>query len=261
MRDLSALSVRALVLASTSALLLAACSQEEAPEQIVLQDNSDPLMSAALADQIMVDPDMINRNGANRAASFGAADGSVPHPDSGSDAVFAAREEAVALVGGRQAMLSAPQPERVEGELPPEAALSVAARAASARAASSVSGADDCAAQAEFSAIWAARMPVSFPVYPRGAVHEAAGTDAGDCHLRVVNFTTPVPLAEVMDFYFTRASRDGFTVQRIVQDGEDILGGTLASAQSETGEEQSFMVFARIQSDGMTSVDLVTTGG
>lgn len=227
-------------------LLLAACGGEGEDVSAVTVEYSDPLMTAALADQIMVDPDMINRNGAPTAASFLDQDGTIPRPDVGPDAIRAARDEAIALVGGTAAMRRAPQPDRVAGELPPEAALSVAARAASV-------GNDgrDCAAIAEFSAIWAARMPETFPVYPRGAVAEAAGTDANGCGLRVVNFATPVPLGEVMDFYFSRAQAAGFTIQRIMQDGDDILGGTREGA--------SFMVFARSDGTGLTSVDLVTT--
>ena len=205
-------------------------------------------MDAALADQIMVDPDMVNRNSANLVASFPSQDGFVPVPDAGSAAIMAAREEAIAMLGGAAALRHAPEPTRVEGELPPEAALSVAARAASAG-----EGMEDCAALAEFSAIWAARLPEAFPVYPRGAVHEAAGSDAGACKLRVVNFTTPVPLADVMDFYFTRADAAGFEIQRVLQDGDDVLGGTKGGA--------SVMVFARSRDDGMTDFDLVTSGG
>lgn len=240
--------LRVLLLAGTPALLLSACGQEESAPLPAAQEISDPLMDAALADQIMVDPDMVNRNTANRAISLGPEDASIPLPDRGSDAASAAREEALEFVGGTAAMRRAPQPQRVEGELPAAARLSVAARAASAG-----EGNVDCAEIAQFSAIWAARMPQDFPVYPRGAVHEAAGTDENGCSLRVVNFSTPVPLGEVMDFYFTQGSKAGFETQRILQDGEDILGGT---AQS-----RSFMVFARTGDDGMTVVDLVTTGG
>ena len=237
-----------LPLAAVACLALAACGDEAAQAPVAV-DHADPLMDGALADHIMVDPDMVARNGANQAASFASGDGAIPLPDAGPEAIAAARAEAIAMVGGSAAMRRAPQPERVEGELPPEAALSVAARAAAVPGA----GNRDCAALAQFSAIWAARLPDQFPVYPRGAVHEAAGTDEGRCRLRVVNFTTPVPVAEVMDFYYTRATTGGFAVQRVMQDGDDVLGGTKGAA--------SFMVFARPGEGGQTAVDLVTTGG
>jgi hypothetical protein len=99
---------------------------------------------------------------------------------------------------------------------------------------------------------WAARLPGAFPVYPRGAVQEAAGTDAAGCSLRVVNFVTPVPLGEVMDFYYSRARTAGFTTQRELQSGDDVLGGTKGSA--------SYVVYARRLPSGHTEVDLVTSG-
>lgn len=236
-----------MLLAGGPLLLLAACGRDEGDSAPIVQHIGDPLMDAALSEQILVDPDMVNRNTANRAISLGPEDGSVPLPDRGTDAARAARDEALELVGGINAMRRAPQPERVDGKLPESARLSVAARAASAGDSNR-----DCASVAEFSAIWAARMPEAFPVYPRGAVQEAAGTDANGCRLRVVNFVTPVALGEVMDFYFTRGDSNGFAMQRVLQDGEDVLGGTQGN--------RSFMVFARTQDDGMTAVDLVTTG-
>jgi hypothetical protein len=228
-------------------MLMSACGQEDASGAATAPDHSDPLMTAALADQIMVDPDMVNRNSANHAASLASADGSIPRPDAGPEAAIAARDEALALVGGSAALRRAPAPERIEGELPPEATLSVAARAAA------TPDGHDCAAQAQFGAVWAARMPPAFPVYPRGAVQEAAGSDSGQCRLRVVNFTTPVTLNDVLDFYYTRAIADGFVVQAITQGQDNVLGGVR--------QERSFMVFARPAAGGQTSVDLVTTGG
>lgn len=242
-------SGRKLSVLGAACLLLSACEQEADGAGSLVAEHTDPLMSAALADQIMVDPDMVGRNGANQAASFVATDGALPQPDGGPEAARAARDEALALIGGSAALRRAPQPERIEGELPPEAALSVAARAAAATG----GGARDCAALAQFSAAWAARLPDGFPVYPRGAVHEAAGTDQGRCHLRVVNFTTPVSLPDVLDFYYTRAMAEGFVVQAIMQGEDHVLGGVR--------QGRSFMVFARAAAAGQTSVDLVTTGG
>ena len=108
-----------------------------------------------------------------------------------------------------------------------------------------------CAERAENTARWAARLPQPFPVYPRGAVQEAAGTDAAGCALRVVSFVTPVPLGEVLDFYFTRARDAGFSAQRVLQDGDDVLAGAKGSA--------SYVVYARRLPSGNTEVDLVTS--
>lgn len=230
-------------------LPLAGCERGEDSLARTRPDHSDPLMEGALADHIMVDPDMVARNGANQAVSFLPGNGALPLPDAGPEAAAAARAEAIALLGGSALLRRAPDAVPVEGALPPEAALSVAARAAS-----TANGANrDCAALARFSAVWAARLPAAFPVYPRGAVHEAAGTDEGKCRLRVVNFTTPVTPGDVMDFYYSRALAAGYSAQRVMQDGDDVLGGSNGQA--------SFMVFARTAPGGQTSVDLVTAGG
>ncbi|HZF46472.1 MAG TPA: hypothetical protein VEZ26_09055, partial [Sphingomonadaceae bacterium] len=80
-----------------------------------------------------------------------------------------------------------------------------------------------------------------------------AGTDEGNCALRVVNYLTAVPLDEVVDFYFTRASAAGFTAQRVKEDGDDVLGGTKGKA--------SFVIYVRALPKGGTEVDLITNGG
>ena len=69
----------------------------------------------------------------------------------------------------------------------------------------------------------------------------------------MVNFVTPVPLGEVMDFYFTRARSAGFSAQRVLQQGDDVLAGVKGRA--------SFVVYARRLPTGNTEVDLVTSGG
>ncbi len=225
-------------------LLLAACdSGDQAPKS-----EGDPAMNAALQDRIMVDPDLVGQNRANAAAVLPDGDGSIPVEDSSAEATAAARADALKLVGGPGRMKKAPAARQVSGSLPAGATLTAAARAAA-----SPGGSENCAEAATYSASWAAKMPAAFPVYPRGAVQEAAGTDTGKCRLRVVNFLTPVPLDEVIDFYFTRASNAGFSTDRALIDGENTLGGTKAGS--------SFVVYARKQKNGLTSVDLVTNGG
>jgi hypothetical protein len=237
--------VRKSILLLTPLLLLAGCDRGEEPPVEVAE--GDPAMADALGEQIMVDPDLVGQNRANNAASTGSPDGSLPAADRSPQALAAARADALKLVGGPGAMKKAPQAREVSGTLPADSVLTAAARAAA-----SPGGKGDCAAQARYTAQWAARLPSTFPVYPRGAVQEAAGTDEGDCALRVVNFTTPVPLSEVLDFYYTRASAAGFSAQHVVDGEDNVVGGAKGS--------QSFMVYARRLPDGGTSVDLVTGG-
>jgi hypothetical protein len=236
--------VHRLPIALCGALLLAGCGSDEGA---VAEPEDDPALTAALGEQIMVDPDLVGQNRANSAAAMPSEDGSLPTVDNTPEAIAAARAEALRLVGGPGKMKKAPEPREVSGALPADAALTAAARVAAAP------GADaDCADRARYTMQWAAELPRPFPVYPRGAVQEAAGTDAGDCALRVVNFVTPVPLGEVMDFYFTRARNAGFSTQRVLQDGDDVLAGLKGRA--------SYVLYARRLPSGNTEVDLVTSG-
>jgi hypothetical protein len=221
---------------------LSACGGSEAP---AVADSGDPALTEALLVPLAADPDLASQNGANAAASLPSVGGSVPSLDTGPDAASRARSDALALVGGSAGMRQAPEAQADDGRLPAEAALSVAARAAL------VAGVGGCAGKAEYSAAWAARMPPAFPVYPRGAVQEAAGTDRDGCGLRAVTFRTPVPVSEVIDFYFTLAGRAGFSAQHKLQDGSDVLTGTKG--------QSSYAAYARQLGPELTEVDLVTS--
>jgi hypothetical protein len=234
-----------ILVAACAVLLLAGCGGGE--ETAAAETEDDPALSGALAEQIMVDPDLVGQNRANSAAAMPSHDGSLPTLDNNPEAIAAARSEALQLVGGPGLMRKAPEPQEIGGALPAGAALTAAARAAA-----SPHGNAGCAERAQYTMRWAASLPAPFPVYPRGAVQEAAGTDAGGCALRVVNFVTPVPLGEVMDFYFTRARAAGFSAQRVLQDGDDVLAGVRGKA--------SYVLYARRLPSGNTEVDLVTSG-
>jgi hypothetical protein len=214
------------------ALALAACGSG-AEEQGVAVTYDDPLMAAALADQIMIDPDMIDRNGANQLASFADPDGSMPRPDAGPEAAAAARAEALALVGGSEAMR--PVPESAASAPAPDAALA------------------RCAGRAQPGFRWAAVMPEAFPVYPRGAVLTSAGSDARGCTVRAISFATAVAVDDVLAFYATRAAAAGLSVQHTATDGESVLGAS--------GPAGRLQVRVRPGEGGLVLVDLTTLHG
>lgn len=232
--------------AALPALALAACGQRDAEQATSRED--DPALTGALGDEIMVDPDLAGDSEANSALTAGQRGGGLPTEDLSPEAVAAARADAVRFLGGSSALKRAPQAREIEGGLPPEATLSAAARAAA-----SPGGSGNCADKAEYTMVWADRLPAAFPVYPRGAVQEAAGTDDGPCALRVVTFQTGVPLDEVIDFYFSSARKAGYSAERVRDGGDDILGGTKGAA--------SYVLYARKLPSGATEVDLVTSGG
>ncbi|QYJ08232.1 hypothetical protein [Qipengyuania flava] len=222
--------------------LLAACG--DSAEDEAAGDAIDPASEQALNDELMTDPDMAGRNEANAALS-GTGNAAIPNIDKSPRAIEAARSRAAELVGGRSALSAAPEPRTLGENAAPSQAMQAAARAAVAP------GGENCGDKVNYTSAWAAKLPAAFPVYPRGNTQEAAGTDEGDCALRVVSFLTPVALDEVLAFYNTRAKDAGFSVEHVRAAGDNILSGTKGDA--------AYVVYARRLPQGVTEIDLVTT--
>lgn len=226
------------------ALLLAGCGSRKEAE--ARDGGGDPALTGALGDQIMVDPDLASQNrGDSALAGGGPATGELPPYARTPEAIAAARGEAERLVGG--AIVPAPSPETGLA-----AQVSRAATAAEIALAVPTAAGRNCAAKVTYTAGWSTRLPATFPIYPRAALQEAAGTDEGGCALRVVNFLTPVEVKDVIDFYHTRAHGAGFTAEYRVERADHVLGGTKGQG--------AFIVYARKRGDGLTDVDLVVSG-
>lgn len=226
--------------AAVLALPLAGCKSEKKPEQ---QAESDPAVTGALGEQIMVDPEMAGNQGAALAANERKIE--LPPQQRSPEAIQAARDEAMVLAGGN--LKSAPRPQGGSPSSLVASAATAAQVAEEARAASR-----DCTSKAQYSATWAAKLPKDLPVYPRGAVQEAAGTDADGCALRVVNFVSPVSPAEVIDFYFTKATGAGYDAQYRMDGADHVLGGRKGG--------QAYLIYARKLGNGLTEVDLIASG-
>ena len=219
------------------ALALAACGSAEKPEAV----GGDPALTGALADQIMVDPDLAAQNKGGAALSVaGPASAAIPAEARSPEAVAAAKAEALSAAGGTLQALPAASIGEANGDAP----VSLADLASA--------GGNPCASKVNYSANWAAQMPAAFPIYPRGHTQEAAGTDADGCKLRVVNFVTPVGVDDVLAFYFTRARGAGFDGEHRLEGTDHVLGGSKDSA--------AYVVYARRLDNGLTEVDLVTNG-
>lgn len=211
-------------------------------------EDQDPAVAGALADEIMVDPDLARQNSHNAALTGGGpASAAIPPEDTSAEAIAAARAEAVKLAGGPLQHV----PRAQSGSAAP-AGQTAALTASVALGRNGAGAGQDCAAKVEYTMGWAARLPAPFPVYPRGHVQEAAGTDAAGCRLRVVNFLTPVPLGEVADFYWTRARTAGFAATHRLDGGDHVIDGARGAA--------AYVVYLR-QRGALTEVDLVTNGG
>ncbi len=222
--------------------LLAACSDKG--EEDTAGDAMDPATEQALNDELMTDPDMAGRNEANAALS-GTGNAAIPNIDKSPRAIEAARSRAAELVGGSDELS------------PPPAAKAIGANAADSRAmvaaaqAAVAPGGMNCAESVQYGSGWAAKLPAAFPVYPRANTQEAAGTDEGDCALRIVSFVTPVALNEVLSFYSARADDAGYSIEHVTKAGDDILSGMKG--------DSAYVVYGRRLSGGVTQIDLVTT--
>ncbi|WP_294077779.1 hypothetical protein [Sphingomonas sp.] len=229
-------------------LALASCGggqdqNVDALDDEIAGNSADPQLMGALQDQIMVDPQLAQQSNKDAirppsqpysapvpAETVAAAtparpkDGELlkaPAPSEGKSDAIAAREEAVTLGG-------------------------LAARQKDPRTA-------QCATKLNYSAAWAARMPADMPLHPQARIVEAAGAEGGACGLRVVSFSTPQPLETMIDWYYTRAIRGGYTAEHQVKDGQHVLGGTKGDA--------AYVVFLSARADGGTDLDLIANRG
>jgi len=231
--------IRRLIAAGLASLALAGCDgNDDTPKP----GETDPALSGALSEPLMVDPELSGDQGAAVAVNDGSV--TLPPEDRSPEARANARKGALAMAGGT--LLPLPQPGKGGA-----GALAGNALTAAQVAGSSAAAGRGCAAKVQYSNTWAAQLPAEFPVYPRGAVQEAAGTDSGGCALRVVNFLTPVTPADVMAFYYTRAKRAGLPADYRLEGGDHVLGGRKGS--------RAYVVYARDR-QGITEVDLVASG-
>src|SRR5206468_62494 len=115
----------------------------------------DPALTSALEDQIMVDPNLVQQAHPNSARPPETPVQAQYPADGGNAAAGAGGGQARgAAAGGGDAQISA------------------------------------CGTPFVYGNEWAGRLPPEFPSYPGGRVTEAAGSDRGNCHMRVVTFTT-----------------------------------------------------------------------
>jgi hypothetical protein len=222
-------------------LALAACEGERA-EQAKLDDldkelvgnAADPALTEALEDQIMVDRDLA---GQQRGAAPGGTGQPIPP-----DRRRAQAQAEYALKNGK--LLRAPAPGKVEatgGGAPTLGELAARQKGGS------MAG---CADKLSYSARWAARLSADTPVYPGANVVEAAGGDEAPCRMRVVTFRAPAAKQAILDYYYTKAVRGGYSAEHQSDGREHVLGGTKGN--------DAFVLFLRDLPGGGTEVDLVS---
>jgi hypothetical protein len=165
----------------------------------IIGNDTDPALTSALEDQIMVDPALTqqsNRNAVRAPQTPGQAQ--YPLPQGGQQA-GRRRAEVRGTGAGAQANAA------------PEAAEL---------------GSRGCGPDFNYDMRWARALPAAFPVYPGSRITDAAGADTAECRARVVTFTTADPAQRVLDYYAGRATRSGYSAEHQRREGDHILAGT-----------------------------------
>ena len=200
---MKAARLRARVACLAATVALASCGgAQEAADPLA---DVDPSVGRALNDQLLTDPDLTSVNEAN-AALTRSGDNSLPRDVDNPEAIRAAQDRATELLGGTRSVPDLPAAVALEPE-PDESPFVVLEDTAQ-----GVPGASRCMAGTRYGAVWAARLPKIIPIYPRGTLTEAFGSDIGGCRLRAVRFRSPVPAEDIARYYLGRGRSAGYSV-------------------------------------------------
>jgi len=226
-------------------IALAACGKQPAAEsdldrldrQLTQGNQGDPTLTAALRDQIMVDPSLSQSANNKSVRPPNRPDpGAVPPDDIG------AKDDGV----DPATLKSTPQPGDCPDCRTADGALTLGELALRQRNGSMA----DCARRLGYSATWAARMPAQVPLYPDARVSEAAGAD---CGLRVVSFTSRAPVMKILAWYYTRTSNAGFAADHQRDGVRHVLGGTKG--------DDAYIIYAVPHDGGGSDIDIITNHG
>ena len=212
-------------------------------------NSSDPAMTSALHDQIMVDPALAQQSNADSVRPPAQPySGGVPP-------VGIAQTPGAAPAGGgtSETIKSTPAPASKDCPGCTAARESLTLGALASRQKDRRTSA--CAGAMRYSASWADRLPPDVPLYPGARVVEAAGANTDACQLRAVTFSTNVPLQTVLDWYYTRVTGNGYSAEHQSDGSEHTLGGT------RDRDGGAYVLFLSGRRDGGTDVDLVANNG
>lgn len=205
----------------------------------------DPALTAALRDQIMVDPALVQQ----------ANDDAVRPPPMPQLGALPADGIASAVkplgTGGAEPPLRSAPPASAPCR---QCAIARQSLTLGALAEKQGGRTGQCAAQIAYSTSWANRLPAAVPLYPDARVAEAAGADGAGCALRVVSFASMAPMQRLLDYYYTKTTAAGYAAEHGSDGAEHVLAGTRRAGGA-------FLVVLRKRSDGGTDVDLMADGG
>ncbi|MGY2734993.1 hypothetical protein ACVWYO_002667 [Sphingomonas sp. UYP23] len=244
-------------------LALLACGKRDGERDLDTLDNelvdagtaapnsSDPAMTSALHDQIMVDPSLAQHSNANSVRPPAQPySGGVPPVTIAQTAGNPAGTDGSA-VSQRAKQAPPPASKTCPGCQVARDSLTLGALAAG----QADNRTSSCAGAMRYSASWADRVPADVPLYPAARVVEAAGAETGTCHLRAISFATNASLKTVIDWYYTRVTNAGFSAEHQSDGAEHTLGGT---RQRDGG---AYVLYLTSRRDGGTDVDMVANNG
>jgi hypothetical protein len=247
---------------------LSACSKDASKEEAAKLDEtllgkgkaSDPALTAALEDQIMVDPSLATQSNAHAVRS---ADQPLQAPIPTEAAGGPAPPSAKTL--GQRVAEQSPGP--APGASYPKTASLAAAQVPSAKPSASASPVavtgkaklsqasfSGCGLAVSYSMAWSARMPADLPLYPQAKVSEAAGSDSGVCRLRAVTFSSSAAPRNLIDYYLTTARNAGYQADLSNANGEQMVAGNRADGAA-------FYIIITPRTSGGTIADLVANRG
>ncbi|SFR81488.1 hypothetical protein [Sphingomonas jatrophae] len=155
-------------------------------------NQTDPALTAALEDQIMVDP----------ALAQHANDHALRSPDSLPQAPIPPAAEPAAEAACNERPTLGEMAEQHGGE-----------------------GAAGCYAGLAYSQVWANRLPAGVPLFRDAAVDEAAGNDAPGCGTRVVSYASAAPAPTLVAFYLARTRAAGYAAGHVRRGGDEVVAG------------------------------------
>ena len=186
------------------------------------KNEADPALTAALEDQILVDP-------ALRGQSNG-------------DAIRPAPKPYQSPIPKGEGLKTDPASTKTLGDL---------ASTQSDVAKDSFNG---CGLSVNYAMSFAAKLPVDMPLFPKSRVTEAAGSDDNGCKLRAVSHNSSAAIGDVAAHYAASGRRAGYSVGAKPEGKGQLITGKRAA------DGGAFYVILTPVSDG-TQADLVINNG
>ena len=229
-------------------LALAACGGADSVSNTdqAAGNAADPALASALQDQIMVDPQL-----GRQANSDAVRPPAQPYSGGVPDDAVAANGDKVNMEG----LMKAPAPVPSDKNCSQCAAARDSVTLGGLAARQKDKRTSQCAGSLTYSAGWANRLPADLPLFPQARVTEAAGSEAGKCALRVVSFSASQPMQAMLDWYYTKAVKAGYSSEHQLDGKEHILGGT------RDRDGGAYVLFMTARSDGGTDIDMVANNG